>query len=51
MNKGYVVALAEYILNKKINPKTNKPFALEDIKNEEYRVYVSKYLKKRGARR
>lgn len=48
MNKGYVVALTEYILNKKINPRTNTPFTLEDIKNEEYRLYVSKYLKKRS---
>ena len=47
MNKGYVVALTEYILNKVINPRTNKPFVLDDIRNAEYKLYVSKYLKRR----
>lgn len=36
INKTYVVSLANYIKNGVINPKTNNPFCLEDIKKEEY---------------
>lgn len=36
INEIYVISLANYIKNGVINPKTNNPFCLEDIKKEEY---------------
>ena len=36
INKTYVVSLANYIKNGVINPKTNNPFCIEDIKKEDY---------------
>lgn len=36
INTTYVVSLANYIVNKVINPRTNNPFCIEDIKKEEY---------------
>lgn len=36
INEFYVECLAKKILTKEINPYTNNPFCLEDIKKEEY---------------
>lgn len=36
INEFYVECLANKILTKEINPYTNNPFCLEDIKKEEY---------------
>jgi hypothetical protein len=36
INEFYVECLANKILTKEINPYTDNPFCLEDIKKEEY---------------
>lgn len=36
ISEFYVECLAKKIINKEINPYTNNPFCLEDIKKEEY---------------
>lgn len=36
INEFYVECLANKILTKEINPYTNNPFCIEDIKKEEY---------------
>lgn len=45
INKTYVVSLANYIKNGVINPKTNNPFCLEDIKKDEYIAPVLEKIK------
>lgn len=45
INEIYVISLANYIKNGVINPKTNNPFCLEDIKKEEYIVPVLEKIK------
>lgn len=44
VNNIYVEMLALKILNEEINPATNKPFVLEDIKKEEYKSPVKTRL-------
>lgn len=46
INEAYVMSLSNFIKNGVINPKTNNPFCLEDIKIEEYKVEVEKLLLK-----
>lgn len=46
INGFYVECLSRKILNGETNPDTNKPFCLEDIKIEEYKVEVEKLLSK-----
>lgn len=41
INKIYVDMLALKIFNTEINPTTNKPFEINDIKKEEYKEPVS----------
>lgn len=48
INEIYVISLANYIKNGVINPKTNKPFCLEDIKKEEYIAPVLEKIKEMG---
>lgn len=48
INKTYVVSLANYIKNGVINPKTNNPFCLEDIKKDEYIAPVLEKVKEMG---
>lgn len=36
ISEFYVECLSKKIINKEINPYTNNPFCLEDIKKEEY---------------
>ncbi|WP_099329112.1 hypothetical protein [Clostridium paraputrificum] len=45
INKTYVVSLANYIKNGVINPKTNNPFCIEDIKKEDYIAPVLEKIK------
>lgn len=44
VNNIFVEMLALKILNEEINPVTNKPFVLEDIKKEEYKSPVKTRL-------
>ena len=48
INEIYVISLANYIKNGVLNPKTNKPFCLEDIKKEEYITPVLEKIKEMG---
>lgn len=48
INKFYVECLVNKITSKEINPYTNNPFCLEDIKIEEYKTEVEKLLLKEG---
>lgn len=36
ISEFYTECLAKKIINKEINPYTNNPFCIEDIKKEEY---------------
>lgn len=48
INEIYVISLANYIKNGVINPKTNTPFCLEDIKKDEYIAPVLEKIKEMG---
>ena len=48
INEFYVECLANKILTKEINPYTNNPFCIEDIKKEEYIVPVLEKIKEMG---
>ncbi|MFR2528704.1 MAG: hypothetical protein ACLS9F_13680 [Clostridium paraputrificum] len=48
INEFYVECLANKILTKEINPYTNNPFCLEDIKKEEYIEPVKVKIEKMG---
>ncbi|MDU4787676.1 hypothetical protein [Clostridium paraputrificum] len=48
INEIYVISLANYIKNGVINPKTNNPFCLEDIKKDEYIAPVLEKIKEMG---
>lgn len=48
INTTYVVSLANYIVNKVINPRTNNPFCIEDIKKEEYIEPVKMKIEEMG---
>lgn len=45
VDNNYVEILAIKIFTNEINPKTGKPFILEDIKKEEYKQPVSERIK------
>lgn len=45
INIDFVKMLARKISNKEINPKTNLPFCIEDIKKEEYINPVQEEIK------
>lgn len=46
INNIYVEMLATKIFNKEINPATENPFILEDIKKEEYKAPVQEMVDK-----
>lgn len=48
INEFYVECLANKILNKEINPYTNNPFCLGDIKKDEYIAPVLEKIKEMG---
>lgn len=48
INEFYVECLANKILTKKINPYTNNPFCIEDIKKEEYIEPVKMKIEEMG---
>lgn len=48
INEFYVECLANKILNKEINPYTDNPFCIEDIKKEEYTEPVQKLINEMG---
>ena len=48
INEFYVECLANKILNKEINPYTNNPFCLKDIKKEEYIEPVKMKIEEMG---
>lgn len=48
INEFYVECLAKKILTKEINPYTNNPFCLEDIKKEEYIEPVKMKIEEMG---
>lgn len=45
INQIYVDMLAYKIFTKEINPLTGKPFAIEDVKKEEYKPYILEKIK------
>ncbi|MCT4507848.1 MAG: hypothetical protein N4A48_03675 [Tepidibacter sp.] len=44
LNEKIVQILVDRIKNGGINPRTNKPMQLEDIKIEAYRIEVEKHM-------
>ena len=48
INEFYVECLAKKILTKEINPYTNNPFCIEDIKKEEYIEPVKMKIEETG---
>ena len=48
INETYVNSLANYIINGVINPKTNNPFCIEDIKKDEYIEPVKMKIEEMG---
>lgn len=48
INEFYVECLANKILTKEINPYTNNPFCIEDIKKEEYIEPVKMKIEEMG---
>lgn len=48
ISEFYVECLANKILNKEINPYTNNPFCIEDIKKEEYIEPVKMKIEEMG---
>ena len=48
INEFYVECLAKKILTKEINPYTDNPFCLEDIKKEEYIEPVKMKIEEMG---
>ncbi|MFF6015384.1 hypothetical protein [Lysinibacillus fusiformis] len=44
INQVVVRIAAERILNKGLNPKTEKKYVIDDITNEDYRVAVEDYI-------
>lgn len=48
INEFYVECLAKKILTKEINPYTNNPFCIEDIKKEEYIEPVKMKIEEMG---
>ncbi|MFR3912796.1 MAG: hypothetical protein ACLTYB_16920 [Clostridium paraputrificum] len=51
INEIYVISLANYIKSGVINPKTNNPFCIEDIKKEEYIEPVKMKIEEMGVRK
>lgn len=45
INQIYVDMLAYKIFTKEINPLTDKPFEIEDVKKEEYKPYILEKIK------
>lgn len=45
IRSDFVEMLVRKIKNAELNPLTNKPFALEDIKLDEYKIEVENKLK------
>lgn len=45
ISEFYTECLAKKIINKEINPYTNNPFCLEDIKKEDYIAPVLEKIK------
>ena len=48
ISEFYTKCLAKKIINKEINPYTNNPFCLEDIKKEEYVEPVKMKIEEMG---
>lgn len=48
ISEFYVECLANKILTKEINPYTNNPFCIEDIKKEEYIEPVKMKIEEMG---
>lgn len=48
ISEFYTECLAKKIINKEINPYTNNPFCLEDIKKDEYIAPVLEKIKEMG---
>jgi hypothetical protein len=48
INEFYVECLANKILTKEINPYTNNPFCIEDIKKQEYIEPVKMKIEEMG---
>lgn len=48
ISEFYVECLAKKIINKEINPYTNNPFCIEDIKKEEYIEPVKMKIEEMG---
>lgn len=48
ISEFYVECLSKKIINKEINPYTNNPFCLEDIKKEEYIEPVKMKIEEMG---
>lgn len=48
ISEFYVECLAKKIINKEINPYTDNPFCIEDIKKEEYIAPVLEKIKEMG---
>lgn len=44
INEVVVRIIAERIINKGINPKTNQAFVLEDIKHQGYKTAIENYI-------
>lgn len=40
INVNFVNMLADKIFSKEINPKTELPFTIDDVKKEEYKPYI-----------
>lgn len=51
ISEFYTECLAKKIINKEINPYTNNPFCLEDIKKEEYIEPVQKLINEMGVKK
>lgn len=49
INNDFVKILARKISNKEINPVTNIPFCLNDIKKQEYKEQVELLLNNEGS--
>lgn len=48
ISEFYTECLAKKIINKEINPYTNNPFCIEDIKKEEYIEPVKMKIEEMG---
>lgn len=48
INNDFVKLLVRKIQNQEINPNTNLPFSISDIKKDEYRIMIEKLLSEKG---